>query len=555
MKSNFEFTTSLQYQVKALRKIVNDFTSGERYVQLKNYYCRCLEIKNSEIRKLKLELAQANASLVTMRKNWTQVCEDLEKEFYKKLQGKEKEFKKLQKELLRVQKENIDYKDKNKELRIALYEEKTKNEDAQGTISKLTAQINRDFENSSISSSMKVVYKKIKNSREKTDRKPGAQPGHKSQPRKKYTPTEVILVPAPEEYLDITKYKPTGRMISKQHVGIIIQPSIIEYQTPEYRKLDTNSRVHAKFPCGLIQDVTYDESVKAFCFMLNTVGNMSIEKVQEFISGVTGGILKPSVGMINSLTRKFSHKTEEERAEAIKDLLVSPVMNIDFTSTKINGKMEQIFVCATTKNIMYMHREKKGHEGIIGSPVEHYQGILVHDHDTTFYKYGLLHQECLAHILRYLKDSIENEPHLTWNTSMHKLLQTMIHTRNEVDANENIEASVVQTLEEEYSKILETARNEYEYEPASPYYIDGYNLYKRMDKYHDAHLLFLHNKYVPPTNNLSERLLRNLKRKQKQVMSFRSRDSVIYLCDSMSVIASLRLNNENIYQKVVECFA
>ncbi|MFI3172986.1 MAG: hypothetical protein R3Y58_11570 [Eubacteriales bacterium] len=57
MNSHFEIITSLQYQVKALRKIVKDFTSGERYVQLKNYYCRCLEIKNSEIRKLKLELA------------------------------------------------------------------------------------------------------------------------------------------------------------------------------------------------------------------------------------------------------------------------------------------------------------------------------------------------------------------------------------------------------------------------------------------------------------------------------------------------------------------
>ncbi len=48
-------------------------------------------------------------------------------------------------------------------------------------------------------------------------------------------------------------------------------------------------------------------------------------------------------------------------------------------------------------------------KGIKGTVTEDYQGILVHDHDVTFYNYGADHQECLAHVLRYLKDSIENE--------------------------------------------------------------------------------------------------------------------------------------------------
>ena len=54
-------------------------------------------------------------------------------------------------------------------------------------------------------------------------------------------------------------------------------------------------------------------------------------------------------------------------------------------------------------------RCKKGHDGIKGTVVEDYQGTLVHDHDVTFYKYGTGHQECLAHVLRYLKDSMDNE--------------------------------------------------------------------------------------------------------------------------------------------------
>ena len=50
---------------------------------------------------------------------------------------------------------------------------------------KLLSQLNHDYENSSIPSSKSIKNKKISNSREKTDRKPGAQPGHKPHGRKK----------------------------------------------------------------------------------------------------------------------------------------------------------------------------------------------------------------------------------------------------------------------------------------------------------------------------------------------------------------------------------
>lgn len=44
------------------------------------------------------------------------------------------------------------------------------------------------------------------------------------------------------------------------------------------------------------------------------------------------------------------------------------------------------------------------------------------------YNYGSDHQECLAHVLRYLQDSIENEPELTWNVKMKEFLSSLIHS-------------------------------------------------------------------------------------------------------------------------------
>ena len=110
-------------------------------------------------------------------------------------------------------------------------------------------------------------------------------------------------------------------------------------------------------------------------------------------------------------------------------------------------------------------------------------------------------------------------------------------------------------FEERYDSILEEAREEYEYIPPSKYYREGYNLYRRMAKYRSSHLLFLHDIRVPHNNNMAERLLRAYKRKQHQVMSFRSDASIDYLCQSMSMLLSLRQDSESsVYDSVSKIF-
>ena len=101
---------------------------------------------------------------------------------------------------------------------------------------------------------------------------------------------------------------------------------------------------------------------------------------------------------------------------------------------------------------------------------------------------------------------------------------------------------------------MSSIESEYEYEPPSKYYKDGYNLYKRMLKYKDSHLLFLHDKNVPTNNNHCERLLRILKRKAKQVMSFRSFDGLRYLCICIGMLAQLKSGEENLYANVTTIF-
>ena len=349
----------------------------------------------SRILDLQKEAADAHKETIRVRNYWFQVLEDMLLEFEKMQKKTKQELQEMEKRALKAEKQRDDALDKVKELQHQFYETAVRLEEEQGKNLKLRAQINRDYENSSIPSSKTLRKKKITNSREKTGRKPGGQPGHKGHCRK------------------------NRRRPGRQSFSLI----------------------------------------RAFLFLLNNDCCTSIDKSRQFLS------------------------------------------------------------------------------------------------DLTFYNYGTDHQECLAHVLRYLKGSMDNEPDRTWNKDIHSLVQEMIHFRNGLQPSEEPDPCKVSEFEERYRKILETARKKYEDVPANDYYRDGYNLFLRMEKYMQNHLLFLHDLRVPATNNEAERLLRNYKQKQAQAVTFRSFESIDYLCQCMSMLVLMRLEEpENIFDRVSRIF-
>lgn len=109
--------------------------------------------------------------------------------------------------------EVITQRSQNDKLKTELEAEKGKN-------LKLRSQINRDYENSSISSSKSIKHKKISNSREKTGKKPGGQPGHESHRRKKQVPTSKVKLLPPQEIMDDPDFKKTSKTRIKQLIDV-----------------------------------------------------------------------------------------------------------------------------------------------------------------------------------------------------------------------------------------------------------------------------------------------------------------------------------------------
>lgn len=557
MKISFEYATQLQYENKALRERIRLLESGEAYLRLRKEYERLLEEKEREIRQLKAELEDSRRQSARNRENWFPVYEDMEKEKKKEIRAKTAEIRRLRKMFREAVGSRDQWKEKYLEQLRLRYETETALEEEKGKNLKLRAQLNRDYENSSLPSSKTVHHKKITNSREKSGKKPGGQPGHKGHCRKRQTPTvPPVLLPAPGEVPGDPDFKKTKRTIVKQMVNIRLVLDVREYHADVYRNSKTGELAHAQFPAGVINDVNYGGSVRAFLFLLNNECCTSIDKSRKFLRDLTGGKLDISKGMVSSLCQEFAVKTEQERKKLFAEMLLSPVIHTDCTNAKVNGKSAYVFVCATPDGkALYFARDRKWHEGVKGTVTEDYQGILVHDHERTFYQYGTGHQECLAHVLRCLKDSIQNEPDRTWNNEMRTLIQEMIHYRNGLLPEDDPDAEKTAGFEERYREILHKAEDEYKDVPPNEYYKEGYNLYRRMEKYMENHLLFLHDYRVPATNNEAERLLRSYKRKQQQAVSFRSQESIYSLCKCMSMLVMMRQKEEqNLFERISQIF-
>ena len=556
MRIPFEYIGALQQENKILKKENSDLKSGERFKQIQREHQKLINAYRRQVKQLQLVIEGLRKDVKNAWKWCEEAYEDALKEQNASMKELKRALKEKDKERLAAEHDRDQALSKITGLCRENSELKTQLDDAQGRNKKLLAQLNRDYENSSIPSSQSRNRSKIPNNRECTGRKPGAQPGHVHHGRKKQVPTQTVCLPAPEDVAKDPDFKKTNKTIIKQLISIELILKVTEYQADVYYNSTTGERVHASFPNGVVDDVNYDGSIKALLFLLNTDCAVSIDKSQRFLSDLTGGKLKISRGMINKLCREFSSKTKTERKKIFADLLSSPVMHTDCTNARVNGESAYVFVCATPdeQKVLYFAREKKGHEGVKGTATEDFQGILVHDHEITFYKYGNAHQECLAHVQRYLKNSMENEPSLTWHQKMRELIREMVHYRNEHADDAHLDHKIVADFEGKYQEILDKAKEEYKLHEPSPYYRDGYNLYRRMQEYKAEHLLFLHDMRVPTTNNTAERCLRDYKRKQTFAMTFRSLESIEELCQSKGVLLGVRKNNPNLYTAVKEIF-
>jgi len=552
---DFAAVSALQLKVRAQARRIEELESGAAYaaeVARRESLQREYEARVRSLRREAAELGRLNAKMI---RGWWETCEMVRREGEEAVAHATRTARAQEERALRAERRVAELLDAAAADRRRIAELEAELEGARGLNAKLTAQVNRDFENSSIPSSKQVARRKrVPNTREATGRRAGAQPGHPHHPRRAPAPTRTVALADPEGWEDDPDLYRTGETVSKVVVSARVVVEATEYVAGVWRSRSTGGRRHAPFPDGVSDEVTYDGSCKALAFLLNNECCASLAKASSFLREASGGALDMSVGMICGLAREFSAKSGPERRAALESLMSSPSMHADFTVANVGGEQRQVLILANGEATAMYARERKGHAGVAGTPLADYAGCVSHDHDLTFYSYGARHQECLQHVVRYLVGSVQNEPHLTWNALMLEHVRAMVHLRNSLPPGGGPGPAEAAAMEARYDEILALAEEEYAESPPTKYYRDGYNLFRRMRDYREHHLLFLRDPRVEPDNSLCERKARLFKRRQHAAIAFRSLEGLGYVCDGIAAVDNMRAAGKDVFAETSAIF-
>ena len=411
----------------------------------------------------------------------------------------------------------------------------------------LKARLNRNPQNSSLPPSSSPL-KKVHNSRVKTGRHTGAQPGHTGHARRQYVPDETVVIGSVEVCPccgshDLVHDEATTRCITD--IAAILQT--IAYNANSSVCMECGALIEAPFPAGVVNEQNYGDNIRATVTYLANRCNVSAANVTDFLYEATGHALKVSVGSVYNFLSGFSKKAEGVLAGLEGELKASCVIGSDATHTSAAGRQTYVYAYVSDDTAIYQASAVKGNAPLASSPIADFKGTVVHDHDRAYYNYGTAHAECNAHVLRALKGVEENEPERTWAAQMRALLSEahgLAGAAREA-VGTAITEDAIRDITSRFDAIIGLAESEYGRDGPfkDKYKPEGIALYKRLQAFRDNHLLFLRDPSVPYSNNFSERALRRVKMKTKQSGGFRSYTSGQEpYCDFLSITqtASMR---------------
>lgn len=155
-----EYIWFLKSKISVQKRQIEAYKNGNKYTSLRDDYEAVCRKLNQKIQKLENELAKSHSETITVRKYWSEIFDDLEKEHKLEIQSFKRAFSKMEARALKAEHEADVLKEKLAQERKEKYALGEQLEEANGKIQKLTAQVNKDFSNSSIPSSQQGAGRK-----------------------------------------------------------------------------------------------------------------------------------------------------------------------------------------------------------------------------------------------------------------------------------------------------------------------------------------------------------------------------------------------------------
>ena len=435
--------------------------------------------------------------------------------------------------------ENEDLKAQIEALKDALAKEKAKQ--------------NTDGTNSSLPTSQTPIGKKkvIPNSRVKSGKNRGAQPGHKKHGIEPIPDSEIndhenhTLESCPKcgsESLtflekrnkDVIDYE--VRIIKKRHYFYVYQCN------------DCGRIVHSPIPLHLKEPVQYGSAIQAMIIALLDLGYISVNRTKKIVDGFLGNNINISEGYICKLQKRASKNLQPFISDATLECIKQKVLHWDDTVIFVDTKRCCMRFYGNEKIALFKAHKNKNRKSIDADGILAALGpenIVVHDHVTVNYNkdFHFTNAECEQHISRDIQKVSDYSEH-PWAKELKDYLGTILYERNHLVAKGELSfGSQYHTIMENIELILKKADEQFAASKGKFYEDDERKLINRLRKYKESNFLWIKDFSVPPTNNIAERSLRGVKVKQKVSGQYQDIKNAGYFADIKSYIDTCSRNN------------
>ena len=381
--------------------------------------------------------------------------------------------------------------------------------------------------------------------RNRSERKPGGQPGHKGTCLEMVSdPDETILhVPCYCDCCGGDLSAVTAEYIGKRQVIDIppIKPVVTEHQIFG-KRCKCGHITEGDYPSEAHSTVCYGPRIQGLTAYFHARQYIPYDRIRELYINVMG--LSISCGCLVSLIECFADKSKGIYEEIRQRVAASPVVGADETGVNVNGKNRWAWVFQTPE-VTYIDAGLSRSKNVVNDlfPQGFPKSVIVHDCWTSYFGIQAQgHQICVAHLLRELKYLGKLYKDQQWTedftVQLHKAMELKKNLIIDDDYSNNRKER--STLEENIDQLLDqTTKDEYKKLTA----------FKERIIKHRKHLFtFLHNPHVPPDNNASERAIRTFKVKQKVSGLFRKKNGAKAFAIIRSVIDTTIKNGLNVLE-------
>ena len=425
-------------------------------------------------------------------------------------------------------------------------------------IQRLENQLSINSQNSHLPPSRENFRSRSRSERQKSDKKPGGQPGHPGTTR--------VLTETPDEIVNHTPEtcNNCGSDVRTQPILKVSRRQVIDlppltFITTEHRAVTVccpscRSTVQGTFPDNMTQPVQYGSNILALGVYLKQYQLLPYARISEMLRDLFG--TGPSAGTLYQASMLCAENlitTEKE----IKDRLQhASTAHADETGVKIAKKGHWIHVFSTNKLTHYGCHAQRGKKAVQSiNIIPKFQGTLVHDAWATYWKYACEHSLCNAHTLRELT-AISEQAQQAWAAEMHQFLREEYKEKKGRNAagEERITATVYEEKCQRYRAIVQKGlgentpqqRAETDKKRGRIKQTPAHNLLMRLKNHEQEILTFIREVDVPFDNNQAERDLRMIKVQQKISGTFRDEGSAVAFCRIRGYISTVQKNTKNV---------